>query len=40
MPVLPYYYSQPDMRKQGGDGPNFEMFGTQSSPCFFDESQI
>jgi hypothetical protein len=27
--------SNPCMRKQGVDGPNFKVFGTQSSPCSF-----
>lgn len=27
------YDSNPRMRKQGVDGPNFKVFGTQSSPC-------
>ena len=27
-------HSNPRMRKQGVVGPNLEMFGTQSSPCF------
>ena len=38
--VLPNNDSKPDMRKQGGDGPNFQMFGTQSSPCSFHKVQI
>ena len=38
--VLPNNDSKSDMRKQGGDGPNFQMFGTQSSPCSFHKVQI
>ena len=34
MPVLSHNDSSPCMRKQGVGGPNFQMFGTQSSPCF------
>jgi hypothetical protein len=33
MTELAYYNSNPRMRKQGVDGPNFKVFGTQSSPC-------
>jgi hypothetical protein len=40
MTMLSNNYSEPDMRKQGGDGPNFQMFGTQSSPCSFHKVQI
>ncbi len=40
MAVLCYYHSESNMRKQGGDCPNLEMFGTQSSPCSFHKVQI
>jgi hypothetical protein len=35
MAKLAYHNSNPRMRKQGVDSPNFKVFGTQSSPCFF-----
>jgi hypothetical protein len=33
MAEFSYDDSNPRMRKQGVDGPNFKVFGTQSSPC-------
>jgi hypothetical protein len=40
MTVLPYNDGQTCMRKQGVDGPDIEMFGAQSSPCFLHQLQI
>ena len=40
MTKLSNHHSNPRMRKQGVDGPNFKVFGTQSSPCFLYLVQI
>jgi len=40
MTMLSHNYRSPCMRKQGVVGPNFQMFGTQSSPCFLHLLQI
>ena len=40
MTVLSYNDGQTCMRKQGVDGPDIEMFGAQSSPCFLNQLQI
>jgi hypothetical protein len=40
MSEFPDHDTHSCMRKQGVDGPNLEMFGTQSSPCSFHVFQI
>jgi hypothetical protein len=40
MPQLANYHRHPCMRKQGVDGPDIEMFGAQSSPCFLNKLEL